>query len=357
MNLFGIKFGSFGRNAVGIDIGGTSIKVVELKKEGGKAVLKSYGEIALGPYDGKPAGSTVSLTNDKLAEALTDVLREAGITTKNAGVAIPFRSSLVSIMEMPDLPEKKLEEMIPLEARKYIPVPIAEVTLDWWIIPKEKYADNVDGKNKTDVLVISIHNEILNDYNTIVQKNSLEASFFEIEMFSTPRALAEKSESPMLIVDMGGLGTKVYIVDKGIIRTSHIISRGSRDITDAIAKSLQLDFAEAEKIKRHINLLNENDQKMVSDIITNSLDYVWSEIRTMMMNYQTKYSKAIHSVSIVGGGALLPSFAEVASKKLNVEAHLGMPFSRVTTPEIISKTGLEFAVAVGIALRKLEEMH
>lgn len=355
MNLFGIKLGSLGRNAVGIDIGASSIKVVELKKEGGRAVLKSYGEIALGPYDGKPAGATVSLSNAKISEALTDVLRESGITTKNAGVAIPFRSSLVSVMEMPALPEKKLEEMIPIEARKYIPVPIAEVTLDWWIIPKEKYAEA--GKDKTDVLVVSIHNEILSDYNTIVTSNALEASFFEIEMFSATRALAEKNENPVMILDMGALGAKIYVIDRGIIRVSHIISRGSRDITDFISKSLQIEFAEAEKIKRHIPLLKENDQKTVSDLVTTSLDYVWSEIRTMMGNYERKYGKPIHEMVIIGGGALLPAFAEVASKKLNVKARLGEPFGKVSTPAIISKTGLEFSVAVGVALRKLEEMH
>jgi type IV pilus assembly protein PilM len=356
MNLFGLKFGSLGRNAVGIDIGGSSIKVVELKKEGGKAVLKSYGEIALGPYDGKPAGATVSLSNQKIAEALADVLREAGITTKNAGLAIPFRSSLVSVMEMPALPEKKLEEMIPIEARKYIPVPIAEVTLDWWIIPKEKYNETVN-KEKTDVLVVSIHNEILSDYNTIVKTNNLEASFFEIEMFSTTRALSEKSDLPIMILDMGALGAKVYILDKGIIRTSHIISRGSRDITDYLAKSLQMEFADAEKVKRNIPLLKEADQKTVSDLVTTSLDYVWAEIRTMMGNYQLKYGKPIHEIVIVGGGAMLPGFVEVASKKLNIKARVGQPFARINTPAVIAKTGLEFAVAAGVALRKLEEMH
>jgi type IV pilus assembly protein PilM len=356
MNLFGIQLGALGRNAVGIDIGASSIKVVELKREGGKALLKSYGEIALGPYDGKPAGSTVSLSNSKLAEALTDVLRGAGITTKNAGVAIPFRSSLVSVMEMPNLGEKKLEEMIPIEARKYIPVPIAEVTLDWWVIPKEKYADQMKD-NKTDVLVVSIHNEILNDYNTIVKANTLNVSFFEIEMFSTARALAQKTELPVMIVDIGALGVKIYIIDRGIIRSSHIINRGSRDITDTLAKTFDLEFAEAEKVKRNIPALKEQDQKKVSDIVSGSLDYVWSEVRTMMANYQTKYEKPIHEVIIVGAGGLLPSFAEVASKKLNVKACLGEPFGKIDTPSVISKTGLEFAVAVGVALRKLEEMH
>lgn len=362
-------FGTHGNTALGVDIGSSSIKVVELKKEGGKAVLKAYGEIALGPYAGSGIGSIPALTNAKIAEALRDVLKEAAITTKESGVSIPFKSSLVSLIEMPTLPEKKLEEVIPIEARKYIPVPISEVTLDWWIVPKEKYdhveqaktAPDAEHKaEKTDVLVVSIHNEILSNYNNIIKENGLETSFFEIEMFSSARSLITRSETPTVIFDMGALGTKLYIVEKGIIRGSHIINRGSHDITQALSKGLGIDFTEAEKVKRNIGSLNEADQKTVVDIIDLSLDYIWSETKSILSNFERKYGKHVTEVVLTGGGVSLPNFDQTAEKKLGVQARLGNPFGKISTPPFLSSalrdTGHEFAVATGAALRKLEEL-
>jgi type IV pilus assembly protein PilM len=379
MALFDFKkiFAKHGSTALGVDIGSSSLKVVELKKEGGRAVLKAYGEIALGPYAGANVGAISNLSNTKIAEALRDVLREAAINTKESGVAIPFKSSLVSLIEMPALPDKKLEEIIPIEARKYIPVPISEVTLDWWIVPKEKYdhvelarkaaEEKKDGvlatprvTEKTDVLVISIHNEILSNYNNIIKDNDLETSFFEIEMFSASRALVVRSDAPTIIFDMGALSTKLYIVEKGIIRASHIINRASQDITQSLSKALGIDFAEAEKVKRNMTSLKEADQKTVADIVDLTLDYIWSETRTIIGNFERKYGKHISEIILTGGGVSLPGFKEAAEKELNIKAELGNPFGKVITPSFISAalrdTGHEFAVATGAALRKLEEL-
>ncbi len=359
------------KTALGIDIGSSSIKVVELKKEGGKAILKAYGEIALGPYGGGSIGSISTLSTEKISEALRDVLREAAILTKESGVAIPFKSSLVSLIEMPALSDKKLQEIIPIEARKYIPVPIFEVTLDWWIIPKEKYdhaeahKEGDDEKklprvtDKTDVMVVSIHNEILSTYNNIVKDNGLQTSFFEIEMFSITRSLISRSDTPTLLFDMGALGTKLYIVDHGIIRASHIINRGSEAITQGLSKAFGVEFGEAEKIKRNALSLKESDQKMVVDIIDLTLDYIWAETRGVIANYERKSGKHIKLVILTGGGVALPHFKELAEKELDISAVMGNPFEKIGTPSFISNTlrdtAFEFAVATGSALRKLEE--
>ncbi|MEK7117813.1 MAG: pilus assembly protein PilM, partial [Patescibacteria group bacterium] len=133
-NLFNKK----DQKALGIDIGSSSIKVVELRKKGNKAILETYGELSLGPYAGVSVGQATKLSTAKLSLALRDLLKEkeVGITTRNAGLAIPFHASLLSVIEMPYAKDKELTVMVPIEARKYIPVPISDVTLDWSIIPK-----------------------------------------------------------------------------------------------------------------------------------------------------------------------------------------------------------------------------
>src|SRR3989338_1685484 len=124
ITLFG---GGGGDSAVGIDIGSSSIKVVEIKKKRGKAVLETYGSIALGPYADLDVGRVTNLPVDKIAVALKEVLKQAGVASSNSAVAVPVQSSLIFTIELPA--QVKPEEMfsvVTTEARKYIPVPITE---------------------------------------------------------------------------------------------------------------------------------------------------------------------------------------------------------------------------------------
>ncbi|MDO8576390.1 MAG: pilus assembly protein PilM, partial [bacterium] len=116
-------------SVLGIDIGASSAKVVQLRTSRGAAILETYGEIALGPYAQQPIGKAVKLTPEKTAEALTDLMREANVTARSGGLSIPFSSSLVSVIDLPHIAPEQLKRMIPIEARKYIPIPVSEVTL------------------------------------------------------------------------------------------------------------------------------------------------------------------------------------------------------------------------------------
>src|SRR3989344_933875 len=167
-NIVGDLFNKNGGSVLGIDIGSSSIKIVQLSRKNGHAVLETYGELALGPYAGKSVGEATNLPPEKITEAIADMLKEkeVNITTRVCGVAIPFASSLMAVIEMPTMPLKQLESMIPIEARKYIPVPISEVALDWYVIPKDKNtaeeaqeADVKPASEKVEVLVVALHND------------------------------------------------------------------------------------------------------------------------------------------------------------------------------------------------------
>jgi type IV pilus assembly protein PilM len=123
-------------SVLGIDIGASSAKVVQLRISRGMAVLETYGEIALGPYAQQPIGKVVRLPPEKIAEALTDLMKEANVTAKTAGLSVPFSSSLVSVIDLPKVDAESLKRIIPIEARKYIPVPVSEVSLDWFVLPE-----------------------------------------------------------------------------------------------------------------------------------------------------------------------------------------------------------------------------
>ncbi|MFA5841756.1 MAG: pilus assembly protein PilM [Candidatus Paceibacterota bacterium] len=363
------------KSVLGVDIGSSFIKIVQLRKKGGRAVLETYGELALGPLADLEIGRMTNLSEDKLSQALSSILREANVTTKSAGFSIPLAASLVSFVEMPLLSEKQLASMIPIEARKYIPVPINEVKLDWWIVPKSEVYDEdkedgsaggtaeqkAKGPEKVDVLIAAIHNSTLEKYSQVVKKTGLVSSFFEIEVFSTIRSTFSREIAPVMIFDIGAGMTKLSIVEKGIMQSIHIVSRGSQEITLNIASSLGVSIAKAEEMKRDMGLINTTpDGVAIAEIARTNLDYVFSEANRVLLNYERKHGKTINKIILTGGGAILKGFLPEASKNLEAEVSLGDPFAKVEAPafltEVLRDAGPEFAVAIGVALRKLQEL-
>jgi type IV pilus assembly protein PilM len=362
------------QSVLGIDIGSSAIKVVQLRKKGDRAVLETYGELALGPYGGVEIGQSTNLQTGKLIEALTDLMgeKEVNLTTNFCGIAIPFSSSLMSLIEMPLVSYQQLSVMVPLEARKYIPVPISEVTLDWSVIPKEETEEGEEDEEenkkdkkdlvkikKTDILLVAIHNETITRYQEIIRKTGLQSSFFEIEIFSTMRAVLEEDKDPVMIFDMGASSTKLYIIERGIVKLSHTINRGSQDITSMISRSLNIPINQAEILKRSVGII-PGGQTDIRDIVRLSLDYIFSEANQVVLNYQRKYNKTISKIVMVGGGSALKGLGDLAQEGFQTPVFQGNPFLKTEAPAflepILRETGPEFAVAVGVALRRLQEL-
>lgn len=358
-------------SVLGIDIGSSALKVVQLKKKSGRAILETYGELSLGPYGGVEIGRATNLQAGKIAEALGDLLKEAKTSTKTVALSIPVSASLITFISMPAVGEKQLAQMIPIEARKYIPVPISEVSLDWLTVPQEDriisedeesspgYSQTAKGE-RVEVLLVVIHNEAIARNKEIVSNLSLSSSFSEIETFSTIRASLDQGIAPVLICDLGAASTKLYIVERGLLRNSHTINRGSQDITLAISKSLGISMDDAENLKREHGLLRTGNAKNIGEATRLTLDYIFAEASRVVLNFQKRHNKNIGRVVLAGGGALLKGLREVASTNFQTEAELADPFAKVEAPaflgDVLRTAGPEFATAIGLALRKLQEI-
>lgn len=370
-----------GDSVLGIDIGSSAIKIVQLRKTKGAAVLETYGEIALGPYTDLEVGRATNLPAEKLAEALKDLIREANVTTTNCGASIPFASSLVTLIELPAVGASKLAEMIPIEARKYIPVPIGEVQLDWFVVPEaeskffthEATPEGEEGaarakepskQEKSLVLIVAIHNEVLRKYTETLKLAGLEPSFYEIEVFSSIRSTIERGIAPVAIIDIGAATSKVFVVELGVVLSSHVINRGSQDVTLSLSNSNHLSVTRAEEMKREMGLLGGGSEQAegtaVSHAATLAMEYIFIEARHVILNYQKKHNKAVQKVIITGGGATMKGLEVFAHKQLELDIEMADPFSLVQTPAfiegVLQEAGPDFAVAVGLALRRLQEV-
>lgn len=354
--LFGKKKAT---SVIGVDIGSSSLKVVQLRRERGVAVLETYGEIALGPYASAEVGQATNLPADTIAKTLKDLLREANVTTKDAGISIPFSRSLLTLVDLPrraDAEEQKT--VISLEARKYIPVPVQEVQLDWFIVP-DALPEKAAERQNVSVLLVAVHNDELTLLQDIVTGAELAASFYEIEIFSTIRSVVDEPVKPVLVLDIGASATKVYVVERGIVALSHNIREGGQDVTRTIASAHGMDIRKAEEMKKQHGFKAGDapyDRKTIELVFSRIFD----EARRALTRYETEHQKAVSALVLTGGGGVTKELAAYAQSFFSIEVRIADPFSKTSAPAfmrpVLQEIGPEFAVAVGLALRKLEEM-
>lgn len=346
------------KSVIGVDIGSSSLKVVQLRRENGVAVLETYGELALGPYAGVEAGQATNLPPAKIAETLNDLLREANVTTKEAGLSIPFSRSLLTLVELPrrQNPEEQ-KTVIELEARKYIPVPVSEVQLDWFIIP-EQIPEGAEPPAKVQVLLVAVHNDELALLEGVVRASELLATFYEIEIFSTIRSVVDEPVKPVLVIDIGASATKVYVVEHGVVALSHNIPRGGQDVTRTIATSSGISVGSAESLKKQHGFARAEGSYDVKSIEL-VFSRIFDEARRALDQFEHAKGKKVESMVLTGGGGVTKELASYAKTFFSVDVHIADPFGKTRTPAfmkpVLEAIGPEFAVAVGLALRKLEE--
>jgi type IV pilus assembly protein PilM len=356
MALFGSLFKKKEHSVAGIDIGSSSLKVVQLRKEHGKAVLETYGELALGPYGGLEVGQATNLSAEQITETLKDLLRESKITTKSCALSIPYARSLLTLVTLPYREDPKEQKtVIELEARKYIPVPISEVQLDWFIVPEGKPGESAEKKDKVQVLLIAVHNDEIKLLQNIVTQAGLEASFFEIEIFSTIRAVVREPIKVTMVLDVGASTTKAYIVEHGVVALSHAINAGSQDITRALSASKNVSMKSAEALKKTMGILGQagGSHELV-------FARIFSEAHRMLVQYETAQKKPVSAIVLTGGGGVTKDLGDYAKRFFSIDVQIADPFAKTEAPEfmrpVLKSIGPEFSVAVGLALRKLEEI-
>ena len=351
-------------SVLGVDIGSSSLKIVQLRKEHGQAILETYGELSLGPYGGGEMGQATNLSAEQITESLKDLLREAKATTTSCGVSIPFARSLLTLVNLPyraDPTEQKT--VIELEARKYIPVPVSEVQLDWFIVPAAEQAQfgeegspSADRKGTVEVLLVAVHNDELTKLQSVVVGAGLSASFYEIEIFSTIRAVVDDPVKPVMVIDIGAASTKTYVIERGVVALSHSIGTGSQDITRAIAISGNVSIAAAEALKKEEGL-GDGGALGSPELV---FSRIFSEVRRVLMQYETAHKKSIASIILTGGGGITKELSAYAKRIFSIDVHIADPFKKTEAPAfmrpVLEEIGPEFAVAVGLALRKLDEV-
>lgn len=341
--------------ALGLDIGTASVKVVQLRREKEKIILDTYGEIALGPYGGMVAGQAVHLGEEKLVEAIQDVMREAKVTAHDAVVSIDSSAAYVSLVKVPKVDDSELRTMMPFEARKYIPIPLTEVQMDWWHIPTT--INITESERMINVVLAAVKNETLTMYDRVVHKLQLTNIEYEIQGYSIARSVSPKSQGMILYVDIGAQYTTLSLVHNSTVLDMHVISRGSQDSTIQLSKALSIPLDTAEETKRTFGYVGDKSNPYVKDIMQLSSYPLFGEVARLSLMYERKYNQTIEGIILSGGGARLPGVMDAYSQTVHMPGRIATPFEQIEVPsflhEMIERIGPSYAVAIGCALKKL----
>lgn len=354
------KLNVSGKNTgvVGIDIGSSSIKVVELQDKKGVVTLTTYGELQLGPYVEKSVGESVTLDPKQEQEVMVDVLRESAVTAKEAVFAMPLSSSFVTNVSLEAEPNADLSALVRIEARKVIPASLSEITLDWAEVDTEgtkNKKDNLPIKRR--ILIAAIQNAALSRYKVLMKFSGLNQPPTEIECFSAVRSLFDSTEETVAIVDIGATATKLYIAQKGLLMRMHRVRAGGAIATERLAELQQVSFEEAELHKQTITR-TQSDFVNLQKAHNSTYERAFREFGQVIREYENNSGTKVDVVYLAGGGALFPGTDSFLKSALQKEVILANPFKKVAYPAFMQDTmqeiGPAFTVALGAAIRAFE---
>ncbi len=326
---------------LGIDIGTSSIKVVEIS--GNKDItLKNYGEVTLKDFLGKSTKKKGNLlySSEEIAGALKELLSEAGIDRKKAYFSLPDFVSFFTPLTLPPMKEEEIDSVVEHHSRQYIPLPSSEVALDWFL--SEKFEE---GK-KIKVNLIAIPNDIIEEYQEIAELAGIDITALEGEMLSLSRAFARGKEGMISVIDIGEQSTLLSIIEDGILKTTHSLEIAGNAFFNQIAKKAEIDYNEA----REALSIHGVKEEVIKKAIYSSSDSLFSEISRILNSYEKKSKKEINEIIIAGGMSLVPGMIDYAKESLDREVKVENCFQGIKYPETLEKDIVRLSQSHGIAL-------
>jgi type IV pilus assembly protein PilM len=347
MGLFGLgkKQATFG-----LDIGTSSVKVVELGEKRGGFTLKSFAMVDL-PRD--VIGEGTIKDPAVVAEAIRECVAKAGIKTKAAVISMSGREAMAKRVPMPKVSPKELADAITLEAEHHIPFAVDDVFLDYQVV----------GESGTgmDVALVAVKKVKVLEYVAAVEEAGFEAAVVDLDAFAVQNGYElgspEDAGEAVALIDLGASFMKTNVIRAGASLFARDIPFGGHQYTDAIAQRLNIPFEKAEAAKRGQNV-GVNWDDMVPALEAVSRDLSLEVQRTFDYFASAAEHERIGKIVLSGGGARLAGLDEFLSSSWGIPVELAKPFQGVEVDEgrfpaeELDRVGPALAVAVGLSLRR-----
>jgi len=270
---------------------------------------------------------------------------------------LPDFATFFITFELPTMTKKELNSAVGFEARKYIPLPLSEVVLDWQAFNR----DTKGGMNR--ILMMAIPKVLVEHYKHIAEQSGLELVALEAEAVALKRALIKDTDPISCLVEIGFQSTNVTIVDSGLIKTSFSFDIAGKDLTLTLAETLGLDFGVAENLKIKNGLSSENNEGVT--VLASVLTLIVEKVKKVIRDFRAKENKKVEQLILSGGTSKMVGIVDYFQEMFDyaefggIKIILGEPFNDIVYPPIIEKrikrSGPVFAIALGEALKKFEK--
>jgi len=333
----------------GLDIGSSSIKVAQSSVMGTKGfALDAIGLVV------NTAGSidfSSPMVVEKLKTNVKQLLTEAKIREKRVVLAAAESKVYSRILTMPMMSEAELASAIKWEAEQFVPVPVADVELDFSIIQ-----NNLPGEEKKMlVYMVAAPKKYLQSMVDFVTGIGLEPIAIESEMVAVTRALTFGAITPTtLILNIGAMSSVLSIVDGNTLTFSYVIESGGVAMTRALSQSLALPLPQAEEYKRTYGLDQSQLEGKVRTGLLLVMDTIVAEMRKAMEYHLSTRKTSVTRIVLSGGGAYLPALATHLSATFGgIEVLLADPFATAKPARgvVIPRERAVYAVAIGLSQR------
>ena len=397
------------KSFLGVDIGTSAIKIVELTEKAKRPNLATYG---FAEVRTDIVRSDSLETQEKVAKVLKALCDKSHVMTDKSIAALPTFAVFNSIISLPKMSRKDLGAAVRWEAKKFIPLPIEEMILDWKILPESESsvlpsslftkdlgkllskkdkpgeatspeeeqaeaAKAAEEQAKADlkeqkvmakvgkkmakesirVLLTAAPKSLVAKYINIFKIAGLKLLSLETEAFALSRSLVGHDETITMIVDIGSLSTDIVIIEKGIPILNRGIDIGGGTITKAIMDSLNISFERAEQFKIDFGVTSEDSSKGVPKTIMDNLQPIVNEIKYVFDLYQNQGNLRVEKIVLSGGSAFLPNLPNYLSELLKIPTIIGNPWDRVVYPvdlkPALDSLAPQMASAIGLAMRDI----
>ncbi|MBI3609043.1 MAG: type IV pilus assembly protein PilM [Nitrospirae bacterium] len=345
---------------IGLDIGSSAIKLLQLKPSKKGYVLEKFGIKTIDPeliVDG------AIMDAGRVVDAVKDLLREQAVKVKDVVISVSGHSVIVKKISLPPMTEDELEESIKWEAEQYIPFDVNDVNIDFHILPPGDAAG--DGKETMTVVLVAVKKDRLAEYTSLVMEAGLNPVVVDVDAFTLENLYGmEYDVSPSEVVALVNIGASVmniHIIKGGNFSFTRDISTGGNRYTEMIQRDLNVSYEAAEQAKRGESVAGVSSEALDGIIATMNGELVAEIGRSFDYFRSTSTQETIDRVLLGGGTAKVPGLVPFMNERLGVPVDVLDPFrkiqvnSKLVDPDLLKAVGPQAAVVVGLAIRRPDD--
>jgi type IV pilus assembly protein PilM len=343
---------SEGKNLVGVDIGASSIKVVQLKEKGKKLQVVRWGYSPLAPQtiiDGHVMNASA------VTEALLRIFSEQKIQQRDVSIGVYGQSVIVRKITVPMMTQAELDEQINWEAEQHIPFDIKLMSIDYEVLRKRPEAGQMD------LLLVAAKKDEINDYANILREAKLRPMVVDINAFTIQNIFEHQyglpADGTIALLNVGAAVSTLNIVSRGVSAFTREITNAGNAITEEIRKQCNCSYEQAEAYKCGGGPTQIVPQEVHQIIMQASVGLAGEIQRSLDFYLATSGETEISRIFVSGGSAYLAPLAQAIEKRARVPVQLFDPMANLTVdtkavnePQMRAMAA-QMVVALGLSLR------